>query len=189
MYIRSFHPDDTEPVSRLVRQVFDEHVAPTFEPEGIAEMHAHFSANAIAERAETHLTLVALSAPRAPRALGVLEAEPPGSPARTEFPDEAWEEAGVVGVIEVRDQDHVSMLFVKTSQMGRGIATTLMARAEREARAAGKSAMRVHSSLNAESFYRMMGFAPTGETQKVHGFAFVPMKKKLRSGTPRMTPT
>jgi predicted N-acetyltransferase YhbS len=174
VHIRSFQPGDAEPVSRLVRRVFDEHVSPTFEPEGIAEMHAHVSARAIAERAETHLTLVAIKAPVAVKALVAVEAS---------------EGANVVGVIEVRDQDHVSMLFVKTSQMGQGIATALMARAETEAQAAGKPAMRVHSSLNAESFYRIVGFAPTGEAQVVHGFAFVPMEKPLYQGSPRVAPT
>ena len=169
--IRSFRSGDAEPVSRLARQVFDEHVASTFEPEGIAEIHAHFSANAIAERAGTHLTLLALR---------VLGPNSPGQPTREEAQDEAWERDKVLGVIEVRDQYHVSMLFVRASQMGRGIATALMALAEHEARAAGEPAMRVHSSLNAESFYRLMGFAPSAEPQKVHGFAFVPMEKSLR---------
>jgi GNAT superfamily N-acetyltransferase len=166
MRIRRFCAADAEPVSVLARQVFDEHVAPTFEPKGVAGMHAHLRAEAIAERARTHLTLVAL----------LPDPETPATGPR----DEGVTAARAVGVIEVKSAAHVSMLFVGTAQMGRGIATELMARAEAASRAAGRAAMTVHSSLNAESYYRMLGFAPTDEPQKVHGFAYVPMERHLR---------
>jgi GNAT superfamily N-acetyltransferase len=147
--VRRFRPEDAKQVSALVRGVFDEHVAATFEPEGIAEMHCHVSPAAIAGRAETHDTFV------------------------------AWQGARPVGVIEVRDRDHVSMLFVETSHMGLGIATALLARAVEAARAAGRPAMTVHSSLNAQSFYERAGFVAASEPQRADGFAFVPMKKRL----------
>jgi predicted N-acetyltransferase YhbS len=155
MQIRRFRPGDAEPVSRLARQVFNEHVAHTFEPEGIAEMHAHLRAEAIAERAKTHLTLVALVP------------EPDSLPR-------------VAGVIELRGAERVSMLFVGTPQMGQGIATELMTRAEAVSRAAGRATMTVHSSLNAESFYRRLGFEPTDVAQKIYGFAYVPMERHLQ---------
>ena len=154
-HVRRFRPSDAEPVSELARQVFDEHVAHTFELKGVAEMHAHLRAETIAERAKTHLTLVALL-------------PEPDSPPR------------VAGVIEVRGAERVSMLFVSTPHMGRGIATELMARAEAASRAAGRATMTVHSSLNAESYYRKLGFAPTDEPQKVLGLAYVPMERHLR---------
>jgi predicted N-acetyltransferase YhbS len=155
MQIRRFRASDVEAVSELACRVFDEHVAPTFEAEGIVEMHDHLRAEAIAERARTHLTLVALVP------------EPDSSPR-------------VVGVIELRGAERVSMLFVSTPHMGRGIATELMACAEAASRAAGRVTMTVHSSLNAESFYRRLGFAPTDVAQKVYGFAYVPMERHLR---------
>jgi predicted N-acetyltransferase YhbS len=147
--IHPFKPADAEPVSTLVRQVFDEHVAPSFEAEGLAEMHRHVAPEAIVERAQTHRTFV------------------------------AWQGRQVVGVIEVRDTDHVSMLFVRTSHMGLGIATALMACAIEASRAAGRPRMTVNSSLNAQSFYQRFGFVATAVPQKAHGFAFVPMEKKL----------
>ena len=147
--IRRFRPGDALAVSRLVRCVFDEHVSPSFEPEGIDEMHRHISAEAIARRATTHATFV------------------------------AWQGPLPAGVIEVRDMTHVSMLFVRTSHMGLGIATALMVRAEEACRAAGFTRMTVHSSINAQSFYDRLGFQATHEPQHVQGFAFVPMEKRL----------
>jgi predicted N-acetyltransferase YhbS len=157
--IRAFTPGDAEAVSQLVRQVFDAHVADTFDPEGIEEMHRHVSAKAIAARATTHDTFVACHG---------------GVP---------------VGVIEVRDRDHVSMLFVRTSHMGLGIASGLMARAQEACRAAGQARMTVHSSLSARSFYERMGFEAVSGVQHVDGFAFVSMGKDLSghrgAGLPR----
>jgi GNAT superfamily N-acetyltransferase len=155
--IRPFGAGDAEAVSALVRQVFDEHVAPSFEPEGIAEMHRHVSPGAIAERARTHQTFVAWQ----------------------QVPGTAAEGARAVGVVEVRNAEHVSMLFVRTSHMGLGIATALIARAEEVCRVAGRPTMTVNSSLNAQSFYKRMGFVPSAEPQMTHGFAFMPMEKKL----------
>ena len=145
-----FQPADAEAVSALVYSVFDEQVAPSFEPEGIAELHAYASAAAIADRARTHETVI------------------------------AWEDGQPVGVIEVRDVDHVSMLFVRSSHSGRGIATALMAHAEALCRAAGRPVMTVHSSLNAQSYYARRGFVATAEPQRVHGFSFVPMEKEFK---------
>jgi len=147
--VRRFRPDDAAAVAGLVGRVFDQHVAPSFELEGIEEMHRHVSAEAIAERARTHATFV------------------------------AWQGALPAGVIEVRDLTHVSMLFVRTSHMGLGIATALMARAEEACRAAGLPRMTVHSSVNAQSFYERLGFHATHDPQHVHGFSFVPMEKRL----------
>lgn len=155
--IRPLVPEDAERGSALVRRVFDEHVSSTFEPEGVAEFHAYAAPEALVERAATHRTFVAWQIVLS----GATGSEQP------------------VGVIEVRDTDHVSMLFVRTSHMGLGIATALLARAEDACRAAGRSTMTVHSSLNARSFYERLGFVATEEPQRLHGFAFVPMKKDL----------
>ncbi len=54
--IRPFALEDAGRVSALVRDVFDEHVSPTFEPEGIAEFHAHATPEALVERAATPTT-------------------------------------------------------------------------------------------------------------------------------------
>lgn len=147
--IRSFDPSHAESVSKLVRQVFDEHVAATFEPEGVVEMHHHVDPTAIAERTKTHMTL------------------------------EAWAGSDLAGVFELRESTHISMLFVSESHMGMGIASQLVARAEETCRSAGHTIMTVNSSLNAEAFYQRLGFLPTGQQQRVHGFAFTPMEKQL----------
>jgi GNAT superfamily N-acetyltransferase len=147
--IRPFAPADARAVSALIGRVFDEHVAPTFAPEGIAGFRDYIRPEAIAGRAATHHTFV------------------------------AWQGRLPVGVIEIRGGDHVSLLFVRTSAMGLGIATALMARAEEACRAAGQTRLHVHSSLNARSFYERLGFVAVDGPQTTQGFAYLPMEKPL----------
>jgi GNAT superfamily N-acetyltransferase len=147
--IRPFVPADAWAVSALIGGVFDEHVAPTFAPEGIAGFRNYVRPEALAGRAASHRTYV------------------------------AWQGQLAVGVIEIRGGDHVSLLFVRTSAMGLGIATALMARAEEACRAAGRDRLHVHSSRNAQSFYEGLGFEAVDEPQTTQGFAYVPMEKVL----------
>jgi predicted N-acetyltransferase YhbS len=147
--IRLFSAADAVAVSQLVHQVFDEHVAASFEPDGIAEMREFTSAQAIAQRARNQDTYV------------------------------AWQQGHIVGVIQMREIDHIVLLFVRGSHMGRGIASALMAQAEAGCRAAGQPDLTVNSSLNAQTYYEKLGFVATNEAQRAHGFAYVPMKKSL----------
>jgi N-acetylglutamate synthase-like GNAT family acetyltransferase len=54
----------------------------------------------------------------------------------------------------------IRYLFVHPEAIRRGIGRRLVERAERSARAAGRSRLRVWSSLNAVGFYRAVGFLP-----------------------------
>lgn len=148
--IRSFQPADADAVSALVAEVFDEKVAPSFEPEGVAEMHAFIGPASIAERAGTRLTLV------------------------------AWEGEQPVGMLQMRDAGHVSMLFVRTRYSGRGIATALLAHAEAGCRSAGLPVLTVNASLNAQEYYARRGFVASAKPQRLHGFSFVPMEKPVQ---------
>jgi GNAT superfamily N-acetyltransferase len=161
--IRPFDPADAEAISEaeaisaMILQVFDEHVAPTFEPEGVAEFHDFINADMLIERAKVNITFVAWQ-----HMLSGVESR-----------------RRVVGIIDVKETDHVSLLFVRTSHMGLGIATALVARAVEACRAAGRSKMTVNSSLNAQTFYEHMGFEAVAEPQQTHGFSYVPMEKLL----------
>jgi GNAT superfamily N-acetyltransferase len=147
--IRPFQPDDARAASALIRRVFDEMVAPDFGPEGVAQMHAFIDPEALAGRATVLTTLVALDGPQ------------------------------IVGVIQMRDVAHVSLLFVHPLHMGQGIATALMNRVERICRAEGGAFMTVHSSLNAQGFYQRLRYQALGEPERLHGFVYAPMLKRL----------
>jgi ribosomal protein S18 acetylase RimI-like enzyme len=142
---------EEDPVSRLALRSFDEYVGPGYAEEGIREIHEIFSASAIRERqGERHFILVA-------------EAD-----------------GAIVGMIEVRDNRHISMLFVDPDFLRRGIGRELLRRGIERARAGSGAGAEftVHSSPYAVPVYRRLGFVATGEEQTVNGIRFVPMRKE-----------
>ena len=147
--IRPFTVANAQIVSSLARQVFEEHVAPDFEPEGIAEMHAFLAPEEIARRARANTTLM------------------------------AWDGSQAMGILQMRDSGHISILFVETSHMGQGIATAMIDLIETDGRAAGRDKITVNSTLNAQGYYEHLGFVPTAGPQRLHGFSFIPMEKRL----------
>lgn len=147
--IRPFAPEDAEAASAVIREVFDNTVAPDFEPEGIAQMHDFVAAQALAGRAAVQTTLVALDGSQ------------------------------IVGVIQMRDVDHVSLLFVDPLHRDQGIATALMKQVEKACCAEGKPLMTVNSSLHAQGFYQRLGYEALGGSERLQGFVFVPMIKRL----------
>jgi GNAT superfamily N-acetyltransferase len=90
-------------------------------------------------------------------------------------------DAGLAGVVAVRDNAHLFHLFVAKPYQGRGLASTLWGVAKRAALQAGNPGeFTVNSSLNAVPIYERFGFSRRGEVQRMHGVAFQPMH--LRSG-------
>ncbi len=87
------------------------------------------------------------------------------------------EEAGrIVGVVAVRDTNHLYHLFVADAFCRLGIARQLWRRALDMCRAAGHlGPLTVNSSRHAVEMYRKFGFEETGPEQTVDGVVFLPM--------------
>jgi len=85
-------PGEEVEVCELITRVFDEFIAPDFSPEGVDEFLKYIQPDALRERSETdHFTLVATLAEE------------------------------LVGVIEIRNHNHVSLYFVDQAHIGLGI--------------------------------------------------------------------
>lgn len=91
------------------------------------------------------------------------------------------EPEGIAGVVEVRDGNHVALLFVAAERQGQGIARALVSRAceEVKTRVTGVEELTVNSALAARGAYTRMGFEPVDRVQELNGIRFVPMVKKL----------
>lgn len=137
-------------VCSLVEQVFNEFVAPDYDIQGIDEFFRYANPLALAERAGSDQTVIV-----------------------------AEQGSYLVGVIELRNCDHIAMLFF--SHRDRGIAKELIRRAVEECRKKKPEIKRitVNSSPYAEPFYFRMGFNPTAPLQKKNGIIFRPMAKDL----------
>lgn len=97
---RRIEPSETATAAALAREVFDQFVAPYYQPEGVIEFHHYASADALSQRhVSGHVTYVA-------------------------------ERGGEsVGMLHLRAPCHVAMLFVRSSLQRSGIARALLASA------------------------------------------------------------
>jgi GNAT superfamily N-acetyltransferase len=148
MDVRELRAGDEGAVSALVMRSFAAFLANDYAPEGVEEFTRYAGPEAILHRAgEDHLTFVAL-----------LEGE-------------------IVGMIEFRRSQHLSMLFVDESSHGRGVARRLFeAGLERVLlENPGLITLTVNSSRHGVPAYESLGFRVTGPERIVNGIRFIPM--------------
>ena len=149
---RPMTPDDAEAVSRLILDAFAQFIAGEYSDEGRAEFTRHVQPEALVERARSnHVMLMAMAG------------------------------ESLAGVIDLRDNDHVSLLFVDSRFQRHGIAGELLARALSVARPAkpGLDRVTVNSSRFGVPIYEKLGFRQTGPERSVNGIVFIPMAHQL----------
>ncbi len=149
-------PGEEEELSRLILSVFSEFVAPLYPPEGTAEFSRYIGPGDLRERFLTnHFTLVATAAEK------------------------------IVGMIEVRDENHICLFFVESRSQGRGIGRALLERALAQCRENNPdvTGVSVNSSPNSAAVYERLGFVPTGPQETKNGMTFVPMRLALTAPT------
>ncbi|EKU97666.1 putative acyltransferase [Leptolyngbya sp. PCC 7375] len=149
---RPLNVTDAREVSELVARGFNEFVAPECSSEGIQEFYRYIQPNAFRTRVQTnHFSLITLVQDK------------------------------IVGVIEMRDHNHISLLFVTSEFQHRGIAKELLRQALQICRANEPrlSEISVNSSSYAVPIYEKLGFHRAGERQVRNGIGFIPMVLKL----------
>ena len=145
-------PGEEAGVIDFVSTVFNEYVAPLYSPEGVSEFMKYLREDELAQRIRSgNFVLLAKS--------GV----------------------GIIGVVEVRDNSHIALLFVKGSYQKQGIGRELLKNAIEKCKALNPDILRisVNSSPNAVSAYRTMGFSAIEQEQAVNGIRFTPMALSL----------
>ena len=149
---RAMRPGEAGGVSELILSSFNEFIGPEYTDEGVAEFRRFVAPEALAARtAEDHFVRVATVA-------GVL-----------------------AGMIEIRQNNHVALLFVDKAHQHHGIAKGLLHAALADARAADPDLERVtvNSSRYGVPAYEKLGFRQTGPERAVNGIAFIPMAMQL----------
>lgn len=149
---RSLRPGEERALSDFVLGVFGEFVAPLYSREGQREFAAFVNPDLFRRRAQSgYFVLVAVAG------------------------DE------IVGMLEMREHEHISLLFVDGRLHGQGIGRELLRRALAEVRQRrpGVREVTVNSAPGAVSFYERLGFRATGPEMTVNGIIFTPMAKSL----------
>ncbi|GHO89785.1 GNAT family N-acetyltransferase [Dictyobacter formicarum] len=143
---------EIEGVYKLVKSVFDQYVAPAYTDQGIQEFYKYIQLPAIKERLHRKYFIL----------LAKVENE-------------------IVGVIEIRNYEHVSMLFVSSHYQRKGIANNLLKRAIKICKqyVPNLETISVHSSPNSVHIYKKLGFEKTAEEKETNGIKFTPMTLHL----------
>lgn len=144
---------DAEQVSDLISTAFDEFIAPDLDAEGIAAFRRYAEPDAIRSRSASGSHFVML----------------------------AEVDGRLAGITEIRDCNHVALLFVGKQFHRRGIARELFDRALAQARVTRPDVerMTMNSSRYGVKAYEKLGFRQTGPERSVNGIVFVPMAMRL----------
>lgn len=86
----------------------------------------------------------------------------------------------MVGVISLRDNTHISLLFVDRDFHNKGVGRSLInTLAEYVSVKLHESSLTVNSAPYAVGFYHRLGFKDMGEAMTADGITFTPMKKVM----------
>jgi GNAT superfamily N-acetyltransferase len=150
--INLMNPGEETIVSDLVSSTFQRDIAPLYSREGIFEFLSYANPTALHDRqARNHIVLI------------------------------ASEDESIIGVLELRDYSHVSLLFVKPMHQRKGVGRLLVNEALQLIRVHHPEAhaVTVNSSPNAVEAYKQFGFQISSELQVMNGIKFVPMTLPL----------
>jgi GNAT superfamily N-acetyltransferase len=142
---------DIPEVSALLMRLYERYIAHDFPPKAQGGIRQYLSVPALRARLGLrHFALVCRTSPSFPA--GDMDGQA----------GEAISAGVIVGIIEVRDYRHISLLFVDDDYQRRGIASTLLARAVERCRrhAPGLTEITVRASPYAMPIYERLGFVP-----------------------------
>jgi len=142
---------EEEAVCEIVELVFNQFVAPDYEPEGKAEFFKFANPTAMADRVRFGGFVIV-----------------------------AKESGKLVGILEFVPPDRIAMLFVTQRGRGIARELLARAIKKARSVNPALSRVTVHSSPYAEAAYRKMGFRRTGNATTEHGIRYTPMELWLR---------
>ena len=150
--IEEFKRGEEFDVAALIKTVFNEFVAPDYSKAGNDFFYTYIEPAKMLERFSRGDVLLTAKAHNA-----------------------------IIGFIEVRDGNHIALLFVDTAWQRKGIAEKLVAKAIASCREKGEAlrGFEVNASPYSEKIYAKMGFKKTADMQNINGLRFVPMAMEL----------
>lgn len=146
--IEPIRPDEAEAVSRMIEDVFDRFVGPGYSDEGKTTFKQFIVPGEMTQRLTNgNFMLTAKDGER------------------------------VMGVIEMKALNHISLFFVDPEYQRQGVARRLWETVLRRCLQlrAGGAGFTVNSSPYAVPIYQKLGFAITGPEQVINGIRFTPM--------------
>jgi GNAT superfamily N-acetyltransferase len=150
MIIRRFKKEDSQEVCKMVSRVFNEFVASEFTKRAVQKWLKEQVPEEQIKRAKTGDVYVAIS------------------------------DNKIIGMIEGKENNRITRLFVDKKYHRRGIARKLVNKIEKLYKKRGAKKMLIRSSSYATKFYEKMGYKKTRGLVKKDGMIYQPMKKILK---------
>jgi GNAT superfamily N-acetyltransferase len=150
-YSKMKRGDETK-ASKFISVVFNEYVAPGFSQDGIDEFMKYIKPDALASQLkENHFAFIA-----------TVDAE-------------------ILGIIEVRNYNHVALFFVDGRFQRKGIGRKLLQKALELCNSNDSefSKLTVNASPNSIMAYETLGFEAADGEQCINGIRFVPMALRM----------
>lgn len=150
--LRKMFDGEENAVSTLIEEVFNEFIAPEDSEEGINKFKNHFELKSLISRKENGSIFTV-----------------------------AVDKEKIIGIVEIRDLNHISLFFVNKKYHGNGIGGILIKRAIEECQSMYPNIKKftVNSSSYAKKIYEKLGFNQTQEEQIKNGLRFIPMELLL----------
>ncbi|MDD3741081.1 MAG: GNAT family N-acetyltransferase [Bacteroidales bacterium] len=151
--IEKYQPGQEEMIYKLIKKVFDEFVSGDYCKEGSEFFYNWIQASKIAER-QIKQTNIWL----------------------------AFKDSELAGMIEIRDNKFISLLFVDKLYQGQGIAKKLFNESLKEMikRDTNLEKFYVHASPYSIPVYRKMGFVDTDTMREENGIKYLPMEMAIK---------
>jgi predicted acetyltransferase len=147
--VKPFSPGQEEEISNLISSVFHEFIGFEYTEEGNKIFNDFISPENILERYKNGNTILTFQ-----------------------------QDGSIIGIIEVRDNKHISLFFVGKKHHNNGIGRALLN--EIVSLSKGKTdILTVNASPFSEKIYSKIGFERSGEKTEKNGIIFIPMKMAL----------
>ena len=141
--IQPLQPEDLPAAAQLVERSFDDTVAPTLSSEGIRRFKAGLQLTALQQRLSGGNLFLACK-----------------------------QQQNIVGMAEVRNGNHINLLFVEPRLQRSGIGRMLVKHIKK---CIDSDVITVNSSMNAVAAYTQFGFRPSGPESERQGIKYQPM--------------
>ena len=145
--IEELHLKDVMAASKLIDRSFSNSVASTLTNEGVSTFMSGLTSESIEGRLVAGNTFIVCR-----------------------------NEKSIVGVAEIRDKNHLNLLFVEPSIQRKGIGRKLLLNLVDRVR---ENKITVNSSLNSVDAYLKFGFQKTGPKSEVKGIHYQPMAYEI----------
>jgi len=141
-------------VYALIVRIFQEHIAPLYSKIGIEKFLSMLSPNGLREINNGESSFVIL----------------------------ARHQNRPIGMVAVRNENHIALIFVDSKYQGKGIGNHLLDEATKAClnRNSNLTTVTVNSSPNSILFYEEVGFEAQGDEVDEDGIRFTPMRKIIK---------